>query len=112
MIHLDPSSDFEKGDCRYDIPSVLKKLIFEEDSIDFNSDDLNNRIKMLNIDLGSRVNVPADISESAIKNKYPISSGSKMSFIMEYLGVAIGKYIPRGNKVWQLSILLKEYTSS
>lgn len=31
-----------------------------------------------------------------------------MSFIIEYLGILIGKYIPRGHKVWQLYILLRK----
>lgn len=31
-----------------------------------------------------------------------------MAFIMTYLGIFIGQYIPRRNKVWQLYILLRK----
>lgn len=104
---VDPLHDLNEGSERKEMGIILNELTSDE-NINFDIEDLNTNIKLLNIDLASGINVPAAISPTAITQKHLLLSGSEMAFMIEYLRILIGKYIPRGNEIWQLYILLRK----
>lgn len=100
----DPLHDEEEGTWKKKLPQYLDNFIHDE-QINFTLNDLNNSSKLLNIDAACGINFPSEVSENALDNKFMKLSGSEMRFMIKYLGILIGKYIPRGNKTWQLYIL-------
>lgn len=104
---IDIFHDLERGMCQHELPRMLHELL-SEPGLKFTLDDLNKNIQLLNIDLASGINIPSEITENSINSLNLKLSGSEISFIMEYLGILIGKYIPRGNKIWQLYLLLRK----
>lgn len=97
----DPIYDELKGTWKKKLPKVLNDFTCNEE-INFTFDDLHNNMKLLNIDKASGINFPADLSGDMLQGKFLKLSASEMSFMVKYLGILIGKYIPRGNKTWKL----------
>ncbi|XP_044010180.1 uncharacterized protein LOC122853827 [Aphidius gifuensis] len=105
---VDPLHDLQEGTSKRWILKILDTFLVDRD-LEFELKNLNDNIKMLNVDTSSGMNIPSEITDEwIIKKKRLRLTGSEMGFLIEYLGILIGSYIPRGNKIWEIYILYRK----
>ena len=69
---------------------------------------MNSRISAF--DFINNFNTVPNLRDEQIKTVYPILSASEMSFLVENLGLLIGDWIEKDNKVWHLYLLLRRHS--
>lgn len=90
---------------------VMANLLYQFILVDkyFDLETLNNRIKFFNFNINH--NKPPLISVESLKKKTLKMSASEMKSFILNSGLIFGHLIPKGNKFWQIYILLRQILS-
>lgn len=101
----DPMHDCLEGICKADLLFLLKHFILDIKL--FSIDTFNNRISNFKCDIRN-TNIPPTIyTDDLFKGKLRLSA-SEMLFLVRYLPVFIGDFIPIDYVVWKLYLTLRK----
>ena len=105
-VALDIMHDVSEGVAMYTIPKIIDYLIFELQV--FSLDTLNYRIKNFNYGILEKSNKPPIISVYKSSKTSISLFASEITCFVRYLGLMIGEFVPRGNKVLGLHLKFRK----
>jgi hypothetical protein len=103
---IDVMHDLYEGVLRYDMASIISKLI---DFKYFILESLNFKIKY-NLYNPHEKNIPPAIKEGHLKSKSIIYSAAEINALVNHFRFIVGDIVSKGNKIWEFYLLVLKIT--